>query len=160
MANYKPLNVELVKQTYKYREDGTLECIHPWTKRNESLLPIGYLYGAIGKRLIPSQRIVWALHHGDPGEMDVDHKDGNKTNNRIENLRLLTRSENNQNKRNAQSNSESGIKGVHYDKARNKWAASLNSKGVKLFFERFDTQEEAIKAREWAVKHYHQYSPT
>lgn len=101
------------------------------------------------------------LHHGDPGSLDIDHIDGNKLNNKIENLRAVTRSQNNQNRRAAQANNEtSGVMGVHYDKSRNKWAASLNLNGDKVFFQRFDTKEEAMLARKQAEQKYFTHKET
>ena len=39
-------------------------------------------------------RLVWAFHYGDPGFMEIDHKDGDRSNDRLSNLRLATRQQN------------------------------------------------------------------
>ena len=39
-------------------------------------------------------RLIWALHHGDPGDLVVDHKDADPSNNRIENLQAISQNEN------------------------------------------------------------------
>lgn len=53
----------------------------------------------INGRYIPTHRIVYLLHHGSiDSKLVVDHVDGNSANNRIENLRLVTISQNNKNK--------------------------------------------------------------
>lgn len=44
-------------------------------------------------------RIVWAWHHDDPKDLQIDHIDGDTLNDRIENLRLATNSQNNANKK-------------------------------------------------------------
>lgn len=154
------INVDELRKKYIYLDSGALAINGYKPKRVGSILQVGYEYIYFMGRNITTQRLVWAYHFGDPGEMDVDHIDQNKLNNKIENLRLLTRSENMQNTISAQSNSASGIKGVFYDKSRRKWAASLNINGEKVFFRRFNTREEAVAARDAAVKLYHPFAPT
>lgn len=158
MAMHKELDMTQVHTSYEYQADGTLKSIHPWRTRNESLLPVGYRYAAIGDRLVPSHRVVWALHHGDPGDKDIDHIDGDKLNNRIENLRLANRSQNNQNNPFPQSNNKtSGVRGVHFDKARGKWAAAIRVDGIDYKLGRFDTKEEAVFARKQGEAKYHPF---
>lgn len=156
MAQHKELNIAAVKGIFSY--DAEIGLINKNPKRGKKavyILPNGYAYGYVLDRLIPVQRLVWALHHGDPGELDIDHIDRNKLNNKIENLRAVTRSENNQNQVAPQSNNKtSGVRGVHYDKSRELWAASLNLNGRKVFFERYATKEEAVAGRLWAEKTY------
>lgn len=45
------------------------------------------------------------------------------------------------------STNKSGITGVHYDKQRNKWTASITYNCKKLFIGRFELKEDAIRAR-------------
>jgi hypothetical protein len=54
----------------------------------------------------------------------------------------------------AQSNSKSGIKGVNWDKTRQKWVAEININGVKHFLGRFDALEDAAAARKQAEEKY------
>jgi hypothetical protein len=54
----------------------------------------------------------------------------------------------------AQSNSKSGIKGVNWDKTRQKWVAEININGVKHFLGRFDVLENAAAARKQAEEKY------
>jgi hypothetical protein len=86
--------------------------------------------------------------------MQIDHIDGQKANNMIENLRLANNSQNHHNL-GVRSNNTSGIKGVYFDKARNKWAAETKAKGRKIFLGRYHTKEEAAKAYNEAAKFHH-----
>lgn len=89
----------------------------------------------------------------------VDHINRNKLDNRLNNLRCVTTSQNQMNK-SIQKNNTSGITGVSWDKNRNKWHVmiSVNHKNINLG--RFDSLEEARKVRRKAEKIYHkEYSP-
>jgi len=92
------------------------------------------------------QRLVWIYHNGDiPDVMQVDHIDGNKVNNRIENLRLATQSENNHNTKISSKNT-SGVKGVSWSKQKKKWRAQIRINYKQKFIGLFDTIEEAEAA--------------
>ena len=81
------------------------------------------------------------------GGEEVDHIDGNSLNNRRENLRFSTRSENQANK-STYRNNKSGYKGVHLDtKAKKKkWIAQIHHKGEVIFLGRFQTPALAWEA--------------
>ena len=95
-----------IEQRYKdlaYMADGSLR----WTAQNATQTrsldqPAGYLCSTSGYWRIKIcsvahalHRVIYEMHHGSiPEDMDVDHIDNNKSNNRIENLQLLTRAEN------------------------------------------------------------------
>lgn len=65
-----------------------------------------------------------------PDDMQVDHRDGKDTlNNRRDNLRIATRSENQQNRGGANRNSKSGIRGVSWSKRDRKWQATIGING-------------------------------
>jgi hypothetical protein len=68
----------------------------------------------------------------DPGEMQVDHANGDKDDNRISNLRLATNSQNVSNT-GLKANNSSGYKGVHWHKAANAWVAAINRKHLGCF---------------------------
>jgi hypothetical protein len=106
----------------------------------------GYYVIRFGRIAYALHRLVWIYHNGDiPDGMLVDHVDGNKVNNRIENLRLATKSQNNHNSK-IHSNNTSGIKGIFRDKSRNKWRAQLAINGKIKSVGSFDTIEEAEAA--------------
>ena len=82
-----------------------------------------------------------------PKGMQVDHIDGDPSNNRRSNLRLCTRAQNSQNQRRHLDNA-SGYKGVCWHKASRKWHAQLSRKSVGLF----DTAEQAKAAYDAAAE--------
>lgn len=95
-----------------------------------TLTPKGYLLASVQGRLQRVHRLVFLYHHGYM-PIQVDHIDGNRMNNKIENLRAATSSQNNQNRK---ATSSSGIKGVVWHKQSKKWIASIcvNRKSVHL----------------------------
>lgn len=78
---------------------------------------------------------------------DENHINGNTLDNRKQNLRLCTNAENLQNRVNIPTNNSSGIIGVHFDRSRNKWKVEIGVNGKNKYIGRYNTLEEATKAR-------------
>lgn len=96
--------------------------------------------------------IVWALYYGKRPSA-IDHINRDATDDRIDNLRLATPSQNQANRK-TPSNNTSGLKGVSFEKERNKWVASIGVNYKRIFLGRFDTSEEAhVCYMEAARKH-------
>lgn len=107
----------------------------------------GYIRILVKRKSYLAHRIVWIFCNGDIGDFDVDHINGDRSDNRICNLRLATRYENNQNRR-VNKNSSSGIKGVGFDERKQKWIARCCVFGVRVYVGAFSdklTAEAAIK---------------
>lgn len=106
----------------------------------------GYCYIAVSGRMFVSHRIAWLLQKGEWPKADIDHINGDRSDNRISNLRDVSRVVNSQNAGLRKSNT-SGVCGVSWTKARNKWTAAItNNRRVKnLGF--FDSFDEAVAAR-------------
>ena len=102
-----------------------------------------------GKRVY-IHRLVWLLHHGHWPEKQIDHIDGNRSNNRITNLRDVDHKINAQNMSRPQSNNTAGFLGVSYDKSREKYVAriSIGPRGnaYNKYLGRYETAEEAHAA--------------
>jgi hypothetical protein len=80
-------------------------------------------------------RVVWFLHYGeDPGDLHVDHINGDATDNRIHNLRLVTNQQNHQNR---------DVRGTSFDKGKGKWRAQIRVPGKILNLGYYDTEAEA-----------------
>lgn len=89
-----------------------------------------------------------------PKGLDVDHANGDTLDNRRENLRICTRSQNNMNQRKHVKDATSVYKGVAWDKDRNKWMVQLKKNGKRLFYGRYDSEEVAAMTYNWAAIRY------
>lgn len=98
-----------------------------------------YLTASVGGKPYRIHRLVFLYHHGYMPSQ-VDHIDGNRMNNRVENLRPATSTQNNQNRTPTGS---SGIKGVRWHKQSKKWVASIHVSRKSVHLGSFLTIEEA-----------------
>lgn len=114
----------------------------------------GYLHGGIHGRSYVAHRVAWALHYGEWPVNHIDHINGVRTDNRIENLRQATNSQNLMN-RGKQENNTSGYKGVYFNKEKNKWQAHIHSGGENIYLGRFSTPEAAHDAYSFAAIKLH-----
>lgn len=105
-----------------------------------------YAYRCRNKRSLSMHRAIM----NEPKGMLVDHKDGNGLNNRRNNLRVCTTSQNHQNRRRTFGSSR--YKGVHWNKKGKKWAAAITDKGKYKFLGHFDDEAEAAKAYDRKAK--------
>ena len=100
----------------------------------------GYIEVRFSKRSYKAHRIIYALVHGDV-LYDIDHVNGDCVDNRIENLRVATATENNCNQR-LRSDNLSGIKGVYWNPEKNRWIAQI-SKNKKTTSKSFVSVNDA-----------------
>jgi hypothetical protein len=112
----------------------------------------GYVMVGIGGEEHPAHRIIFLLHHGYCPEY-IDHVDGNRSNNRIENLRSATLNENARNCKKPSHNT-SGYKGVCWDKNRNKWMAYITINNKFKSLGRYEQIEDAHFAYTNAAKQH------
>jgi hypothetical protein len=110
---------------------------------------VGYRHGHIDSQKFRAHRIAWALHFGEWPTDHIDHINGVRNDNRINNLRVVTNTENARNANRRRDNT-SGITGVSLDKYGRKWIAFIKVRRLQLYLGSFNTIEEAIAARKQA----------
>ena len=116
----------------------------------------GYWYVEIDGRKYRLHRLVWLHQKGAWPTVDLDHRDLNKLNNSIENLREVTDLENAKNKP-LQQNNQLRVKGVVYRERYkfNPYEVRVHANGKLAFYKCFPTLEAAIAARATAVERLH-----
>ena len=115
----------------------------------------GYVVINTNGKLYTCHRLAWLYVHGTMPYLEVDHIDGDRSNNKIANLRLANRSENNQNKRSALSNNKLGVLGVSLCKSTSKYRATIVINKKQKTIGRFNTKEEAHEAYLIAKREIH-----
>lgn len=126
---------------WKIRSAQRVRVGSPAGYRNNS----GYWLVGIDKNMYLAHRVVWVLHYGRWPECQVDHKNINPNDNRIENLRLaLNNHADNQQNTKARKNNRNGLLGAH--KKGNGWVASITVNRTKKYLGYFKTPQEAHAA--------------
>jgi len=116
----------------------------------------GYRLIRLGGHLRHAHRWVWYWHTGEwlDSHIDLDHINGNRDDNRIENLRIASRCQNMWNGK-TRADNKTGYPGVVKPKGRDKWDARIIVKGEFHFLGAFDTYEQAVAARQAAERVLH-----
>lgn len=110
----------------------------------------GYRVIVIDGRMYPAHRLAWFYVNKVCPEGDIDHKSMDATDNRIENLREATWSDNMGNTR-PHRDSSSGLKGIYFDKRRGGWCASIMCNGKRCWLGSHGTADEAHAAYQRAA---------
>ena len=138
------------------RNDMTGLILKP-VKHTQGYLLINLYKNKIQKTFRVHRLVALAFIENSENKKLVDHIDNNKTNNNLTNLRWATLTENQMN-RQISNNNTSGIKGVSFNKATNKWRAQISINGKNTYLGRFETIEEASTARQSkALEHFGEF---
>lgn len=101
-----------------------------------------------------AHRIICAFLTGSWPPQEIDHRDGNRSNNQIDNLRQATRSENSRNQ-GIRIDNTSGMKGVSFYSSTCKWLATITYNGKQHNLGYYNTPEEAAVAYKRASLSHH-----
>lgn len=114
----------------------------------------GYNIVMLDRKLYKAHKLALYYVYGIYPDKSVDHINGIKTDNRFDNLRLATKSENAFNMK-LKVNNTSGVKGVSWRTDRNKWRVYIKVNGIYESFGHFSTLEEAREVAYTARQHRH-----
>lgn len=149
---------EKLKELVEYK-DGQLVAKVKWADKVKVGSTLGgknskgYILISIQKKRYYAHRLVFVYHHNSCPAY-IDHIDGDKSNNRIENLRAASSNQNNYNVKTPKSN-KSGVKNVHWNKKNYNWNVTLSANNKSMYFGSFDDLELAALVAEEARNLYH-----
>ena len=104
-----------------------------------------------------AHRLAWLYVYAEFPGSDLDHVNGIRTDNRISNLRIATRSENSLNT-GLRSTNTSGFRGVSFNKKNNRWRVQAQYNGKKNHLGNFKSAEQASAVyEEFAKKHHREF---
>lgn len=149
-----------VRPRHHFKNDGAFKM---WNRRYSNKVAGRTLKNSVGKsyRLISlcdikyySHRLAIIIQDGSIDDsIDVDHIDGNGTNNSYDNLRVVSRSQNARNHK-RQANNTSGCVGVHWASRERLWQARIHEGGKCISLGYFSNFEDAVKVRKAAEVQY------
>lgn len=105
-----------------------------------------YLRITLNYKRVMAHVVAWLLHYGELPKRGIDHENRNGHDNRICNLRDVTRSVNCKNRKRRSDNS-SGVNGVHWNSKLNKWQVAIGINGVQTYLGVYERMEDAIRVR-------------
>jgi hypothetical protein len=147
----------LAREWFKY-EDGKLFWAKDKTNGIKAGNEAGCIHAASGYRVVrlagklyKTHRLIWYIFNGCPGTLVIDHIDGDKLNNKIENLRAVTQKVNSRNRK----DKSEPYTGVTYVTSRQRYVAQITVNYKNLYLGSFKTLAEAQEARKNAETIHH-----
>jgi hypothetical protein len=150
------LTLQRLKERLSYDPDTG---IFVWnaTQKQAGTKNSRYVQIAIDRKIYYAHRLAWMYMFDSFPALNIDHINNNKKDNRITNLRLVTVSENGQN-RGKQLNNTSGYKGVSWAKKSKKWEACIRKNGKTIHLGFFINIEDAYECYKQAAKIIHTHN--
>jgi len=145
-------------ELFEYRDGELFYKISPLPKikvgdKAGSVNNLGYVKISINNKKYSAHRIIYMMQYGYVPK-EIDHINCNPKDNRIENLRAVTRTQNRYNIDSYKTNT-SGCKGVSWKKNLNKWQVSVNVNGARKHFGVYEDFELAEFVSVEARNKYH-----
>jgi hypothetical protein len=159
LLRYEPETGKLFwkeRPVWMFKDGGktALHQMNAWNSRHATKeaftasSTLRYRHGTIFDAKAYAHRVIWKLSYGtDP--VEVDHIDGDRSNNKLSNLRNVSKADNAKNKRPSSRNT-SGSNGVCWSKACGKWKAEIQCSGVRKHLGVYANKSDAIFARKSA----------
>jgi len=113
-----------------------------------------YLRVKISGQEYGAHRVIWKIKTGNEPAASLDHIDCNPLNNRWQNLRASSPSLNNCNRK-LQKNNSSGTKGVTWNKADERWKATISVESRRTYLGYFKSKADAVAAIDAARPQFH-----
>ena len=118
----------------------------------------GYLVISFTNKCYKAHRLAWLYVYGEFPKYNLDHINGNPSDNRILNLREANESQNGFNRKLSKNNT-SGYKGVTFSKKSNKWQAAVTvNKKLKYLGQFEDLEFAALVAKEARIKYHGEFA--
>ena len=160
----KPIDQALVRELFRYNpKNGELR----W-RVNRSNVKSGDIAGCLNNKgylrvringvgyLV--HRVIWVYTHGDiPDDVEIDHRNGIRHDNRIANLRLADHTGNRENLQRAHSNNKTCSLGVSYNSKTGKYRARIGTGGESHHLGHFKTEAEADAIYKKAKREHHKF---
>lgn len=156
-------SAEVLRAKFEYEpETGALrwKTVSPFFRKAKagdlagSISPQGYQKVRVGGYYYLSHRIIWKMVTGQEPEDQIDHMDNDRLNNRWDNLRPASNSQNVQNAR-LRSDNKSGIKGVCWEPSHKAWKVYISVEGKQRVLGRFKSIDAAKQIRLAAAEKLH-----
>lgn len=130
-----------------------------WKTRNSRRISVGDVAGSkmsngyinirVGRNQVLAHRFAWAFVYGSMPSNFIDHINGDRSDNRICNLREAIKSQNGMNAIKPSHGLSSQYKGVHWAKDKNKWATQICLNGKRKLIGRYSNEDVAGAAYDW-----------
>lgn len=116
--------------------------------------PAGYVVIVLLGRKYRAHHLAWLATTGSLPDGQLDHKNTNRADNRISNLRISSQRQNTYNS-SLRSNNKSGVKGVHWHQSSGLWRAVITVEGKKIYLGKFEELSQAVAVIEHARSEHH-----
>lgn len=145
---HTPEELEFIKSHF-YHIDGVLYRIKVVGGKHNKITGTdkhGYIRANVLGKAVFGHKIVWFLETGKWPTLDIDHINGNKSDNHPKNLRLVSARENVRSFMTPTRNGSSKFRGVSWHKGGKKWLAQITNDYKHHYLGLYETEEEAARA--------------